>query len=163
MSVDPRPTDDADQRERAIHRLRIAQSAWGEAMTAHKLAPPDLRFVSRLRGLASAAEKEREACEAADRAGLLWRPIPGAQGAQPPYELRPGSGRRGPAHLWERFDSAVRELNHAIAGTNVRLVARRFGELAAAAAPLAEAVEAEDAQTIDELVDEALRERREAV
>jgi hypothetical protein len=163
MSADPQPTDDGDPRERAIQRLRIAQSAWGEAMTAHRLAPPDLRFALRLRGLASAAEREREACEAADRAGLLWRPIPGAQGAQPPNELRPGSGRRGPAQLLERFDAAVRELNHAIAGTNVRLVARRFGELAAAAAALAEEVEAEDAQTIDELVDEALRERREAV
>jgi hypothetical protein len=69
---------------------------------------------------------------------------------------RPGTGRRGPAPLWERFDEAVRELNHAIAGTNVRLVGRRFGELAAAAAALADAVEDEDRQMLGEL-------RREAV
>jgi hypothetical protein len=148
--------DAPDPRERAVQRLRVAQSAWGEAMTAHKLAPPDLGFAARLRALAGAAEREREACEEADRAGLLWRPIPGAQGAQPPYELRPGSGRRGPGQLWERFDTAVQELNHAITGTNVRLVGRRFGELAAVAAALAEAVEAEDQRTLLEL-------RREAV
>lgn len=145
-----------DPRERAIQRLRVAQTAWGEAMTAHKMAPPDLAFAARLRTLASAAEKEREACEEAQRAGLLWRPLPGAQSAQPPYELRPGTGRRGPGDLWERFDEAVRELNHAITGTNVSHVARRFGELASAAAAVADAVEAEDRQALGEL-------RREAV
>jgi hypothetical protein len=145
-----------DPRERAIQRLRVAQSAWGEAMTAHKLAPPDLAFAARLRSLAAAAEKEREACDEAERAGLLWRPIPGAQGAQPPNELRPGTGRRGPGPLWERFDAAVRELNHAITGTNVRLVGRRFGELAAVAALLAEAVEAEDQRILLELRGEAV-------
>jgi hypothetical protein len=46
--------------------------------------------------------------------------------------------------------------NHAITGTNVRLVGRRFGELAFAAAALAEAVEVEDQRTLLEL-------RREAV
>src|SRR5438105_15748201 len=131
-------------RERAIQRLRVAQSAWGEAMTAHKMAPPDLGFAARLRSLAAAAEREREACEEAERAGLLWRPIPGAQGAQPPYELRPGTGRRGPERLWQRFDAAVQNLNHAITGTNVMGVASSFGELASAAGALADALEAED-------------------
>jgi hypothetical protein len=139
-----------DPRERAIQRLRVAQSAWGQAMTAHKMAPPDLGFAARLRALAGAAEKEREACDEAQQAGLLWRPLPGAQSAQPPYELRPGTGRRGPADLWERFDDAVHELNHAITGTNVSHVGRRFGELASAAAALADAVEAEDRDALGE-------------
>ena len=89
-------------------RLRDAKTAWGQAMTAHKMAPPDADFAARLRTLASAADTEREACEEAAQAGLLWRPIPGAQGSQPPYELRPGTGRRGPAELWERFDAPSR-------------------------------------------------------
>jgi hypothetical protein len=134
----------ADPRDRANQRLRDAASSWGKALTAHKVAPPDARFAARLRSLAAAAEQEREACETAREAGLLWRPIPGAQGAQPPYELRPGSGRRGPAELWERFDGAVRDLNHAITGTNVAGVARAFAALAATAGALADAVEAED-------------------
>jgi hypothetical protein len=119
-------------------------------MSAHKLAPPDPGFAGRLRALASAAEKEREACEEAQRAGLLWRPIPGAQRAQPPYELRPGTGRRGPLELWERFDAAVDTLNHAITGTNVAGVARAFGALASAASMLAEAIEDEDRQATAE-------------
>jgi hypothetical protein len=119
-------------------------------MIAHKMAPPDDGFASRLRTLASAAEAEREACEDAAQAGLLWRPIPGAQGSQPPYELRPGTGRRGPRELWERFDAAVRSLNHAITGTNVTVVSRAFGELASAAGALASAVETEDQETAGE-------------
>ena len=139
-----------DPRTRASQRLRDAKAAWGQAMTAHKMAPPDAGFASRLRALAHAAETEREACDEAAQAGLLWRPIPGAQGSQPPYELRPGTGRRGPAELWERFDAAVQALNHAITGTNVIVVARAFGELASAAGALADAVEVEDQETTAE-------------
>jgi hypothetical protein len=150
------PADD-QLREQANQRLRNASATWGQAMTAHKMAPPDAGFASRLRALSTAAQAEREACEEADRAGLLWRPIPGAQTAQPPYELRPGTGRRGPAELWDRFDAAVQDLNHAIIGTNVVGVARAFGGLASAAAALADAVEGEDqAVAAEEL-------RREAV
>ena len=150
-------TSEPDQRERAAERLQQAKTAWGQAMTAHKMAPPDAGFASRLRTLALAAQAEREACEEADSAGLLWRPIPGAQGAQPPYELRPGTGRRGPSELWDRFDAAVRNLNHAIAGTNVKGVASAFGELALAAGALADAVEAGDREAGTEQL------RREAV
>jgi hypothetical protein len=139
-------TGSPDPRSRATQRLRDAKVAWGQAMTAHKMAPPDPGFASRLPTLATAADAEREACEEAAAAGLLWRPIPGAQGSQPPYELRPGTGRRGPAELWERFDRAVEDLNHAITGTNVVLVGRAFGELAAARGALADAVDAEDRQ-----------------
>lgn len=138
-----------DPRARASQRLRDAKMAWGQAMTAHKMAPPDAGFASRLRALAEAAETEREACEEAAQAGLLWRPIPGAQGSQPPYEFRPGTGRRGPPELWERFDAAVETLNHAITGTNVIVVARAFGELASAAGTLADAVEAEDHDVVE--------------
>lgn len=137
-------TAEPDPRSRATQRLRDAKAAWGEAMSAHKMAPPDAGFAARLRALASAAETEREACEEAAQAGLLWRPIPGAQGAQPPYELRAGTGRRGPEQLWEQFDAAVQTLNHAITGTNVTVVARSFAELASTAGALAQAVEAED-------------------
>jgi hypothetical protein len=150
-------TDSRDPRERATDRLRVARTAWGQALTAHKMAPPDAGFAARLRALAAAAAAEREACEEAYQAGLLWRPIPGAQGAQPPHELRPGTGRRGPAELWDRFDEAVQTLNYAITGTNVMGVARAFGELASAADALANAVDAEDREAAAELL------RREAV
>jgi hypothetical protein len=135
-------------RERAqiMRAIRHASSAWADAMRAHKLAPPDAGFGSRLQALAEAAEREQVTWEHAHAAGLLWRPVPGAENAQPPYELRPGTGRRGPIELWERFDAAVAALNHAIAGTSAADVADAFGDVAEAATALAEAVGREDGQ-----------------
>lgn len=131
-------------REQILGSVREASSAWAEAMRAHKLAPPDAGFAARLRTLAKAAETERVTWEHAHAAGLLWRPVPGAEHAEPPYELRPGTGRRGPEDLWARFDAAVGRLNHAIAGTRAADVAEAFGEISAAATALADAVGEED-------------------
>ncbi len=129
-------------RERAhiMRAVRHASNAWAEAMRAHKLAPPDAGFAGRLQGLAQAAEQEQVTWEHAHASGLLWRPVPGAEHAEPPYELRPNTGRRGPLELWDRFDSAVSGLNRAITGTSAADVADAFGEIAQAAAALAEAV-----------------------
>lgn len=133
-------------RERAhiMRAVRHASTAWAEAMKAHKLAPPDAGFAARLRALAQAAEREQVTWEHAHAAGLLWRPVPGAEHAEPPYELRPGTGRRGPRELWDRFDAAVAGLNRAITGTIAADVADAFGEIAEAAAALSDAVARED-------------------
>ena len=137
--------DDLDRQRAHVMRLvRQASQGWAQAMRTHKLAPPDAAFAYRLRTLADAAASEQMAWEHAHAAGLLWRPVPGAEGAHPPYELRPGTGRRGPQSLWERFDVAVAELNRAITGSDAARVADAFGDVAAAANALADAVEAED-------------------
>jgi len=138
------------QREEIMRAVRQASGDWAEAMRAHKLAPPDDGFAARLRALADAAARERIAWEQAHSAGLLWRPVPGAESAQPPYELRPGTGRRGPAPLWERFDIAVTTLNRAITGSDAATVADAFGELAQAARELADAVAREDEAARDQ-------------
>jgi hypothetical protein len=127
-----------------MRAVRHASNAWADAMRAHKLAPPDAGFASRLRELAAAAEREQVTWEHAHAAGLLWRPVPGAEKAEPPYELRPGTGRRGPSELWTQFDVAVAGLNRAITGTSAAEVADAFGEIAAAAHALAEAIARED-------------------
>jgi hypothetical protein len=132
------------QRAQIMRAVRRASDGWAEAMRAHKLAPPDAGFAQRLRNLAEAAADEQVAWEHAHAAGLLWRPVPGAENASPPYELRPGTGRRGPAALWERFDRAVATLNHAITGSSAAAVADAFGEFADAADALATAVARED-------------------
>jgi hypothetical protein len=137
--------DDLDRERAQIMRaVRQAGNSWAEAMRAHKLAPPDPGFASRLRALADAATSEQVAWEHAHAAGLLWRPIPGAEGAEPPYELRPGTGRRGPAELWSRFDAGVAALNRAITGSDAAAVADAFGELAEVAGALADEVARED-------------------
>jgi hypothetical protein len=140
MSVDP----ELDPQAQIMRAVRQAGNEWAEAMRAHKLAPPDAGFAARLRLLAEAAAREQVAWEHAHAAGLLWRPVPGAEHAQPPYELRPGTGRRGPGNLWARFDRAVAALNKAITGSDSASVADAFGALSEAAAALADAVAAED-------------------
>ncbi len=132
------------QRAQVMRAVRQAGAGWAEAMRAHKLAPPDANFAMRLHNLARAAEDEHVAWEHAHAAGLLWRPVPGAENAEPPYELRPGTGRRGPAALWGAFDTAVDTLNRAITGSDAAAVADGFSEMAEAAAALAEAIADED-------------------
>ncbi len=144
--------DDLDhERARIMRAVRQAGNNWAQAMRAHKLAPPDLGFASRLRALADAAASEQVAWEYAHAAGLLWRPVAGADRAEPPYELRPGTGRRGPPELWARFDASVGALNRAITGSDAGMVADAFGELSEAAGALAEVIEREDARTTEDL------------
>jgi hypothetical protein len=132
------------QRAQIMRAVRRASDDWAAAMRAHKMAPPDDGFAQRLANLADAAANEQVAWEHAHAAGLLWRPVPGAENAAPPYELRPGTGRRGPSALWERFDVAVGDLNRAITGSSAALVADAFGELSDAARELAGAIAQED-------------------
>ncbi len=132
------------QRAEVMRMVRHASTGWAEAMRGHKLAPPDAGFAGRLRTLAEAAAREQVAWEHAHAAGLLWRPVPGAEGAQPPYELRPGTNRRGPPEMWARFDVAVSVLNRAITGSDAAEVADAFRGLAEAAGALADAVARED-------------------
>ena len=135
------------ERERVARLVKHASVTWAEAMRAHKLAPPDEGFAGRLQKLSEAAVAEQLAWQQADEAGMQWRPVPGAAEAEPPYELRPGTGRRGPEDLWIRFDSAVAELNRTIGGTSASKVAAAFGVIADAAARLAQAIADEDAIT----------------
>ena len=119
-----------------------ARRVWREALRDHVLAPPDAGFSKRIAALASAAAARAEACETAAKDGFEW---PGARGgAKPPYELQPGTGRRGPEKLWARFDEAVAELDRVVEGRSMRAVGRAYADLADVAAQLADAVERED-------------------
>ena len=119
-----------------------AREAWRTALRGHVLAPPDAGFSERLASLAAAASQRAAACEAAYRDGFEWPPARG--GAKPPYELQPGSGRRGPADLWDRFDEAVAELDRVSEGRSIRAVGMAYAELADCASQLADAIERED-------------------
>lgn len=119
-----------------------AREAWRSALREHVLAPPDAGFSARLANLAAAATRRAAACEAAHRDGFEWPPTRG--GAKPPYELQPGTGRRGPEDLWERFDEAVAELDRVSEGRSMRAVGRAYAELGEIAGQLAKAAERED-------------------
>jgi hypothetical protein len=122
--------------------VRDAQSAWTGAMRSHELAPPDAGFRDRLRGLSDAADAMRATHARALEAGLAWRPVDRSERARPPYELRPGTGRRGPEELWARFDAAVERLNQAGAGDSLADLVAAYAGVAEAAGALAHALEA---------------------
>ncbi|HEY1508913.1 MAG TPA: hypothetical protein VGF93_07945, partial [Solirubrobacteraceae bacterium] len=105
-----------------------ARAVWRGALREHVLAPPDAGFSVRLANLAAAASERAAACEAAYEEGFEWPAARG--GAKPPYELQPGSGRRGPDLLWQRFDEAVAELDRVSEGRSIRAVGRAYAELA---------------------------------
>jgi len=128
----------SDPRERALGLSDAAELAWAQAMRGHIMAPPDDGFEDRLRVLADAARQRALAARVGAEAGLRWVPRPGAIRSQPPYELRPGTGRRGSPELWERFDRGVAAVNRADAGTDLQAVADAALALAEAAEAIAD-------------------------
>jgi hypothetical protein len=132
----------AAAKDEAWSAVRDAQSAWAGAMRSHELAPPDAEFRRRLRALSEAAGAMRDSHARALEAGLAWRPVKRSDRARPPYELRPGTGRRGPEHLWARFDEAVDQLNQAGAGDRLADVVAAYVAVSEAAGALAAALEA---------------------
>ena len=129
-------------KERAKRLVADAQAAHKQALRAHRLAPPDADFTARLRALSVSAAELHDAYRIALAAGLSWRPVPGSERAQPPDELRPRTGRRGPQELWLAFDEAAERLNRAGAGDSLGDVVAAYGAVAEAAAALADALDA---------------------
>ncbi|MGZ6574597.1 MAG: hypothetical protein ACXVHB_19560 [Solirubrobacteraceae bacterium] len=129
-------------KEHAWTSVNEARASWSGAMHAHEQAPPDPGFRDRLRALAEAAAAMRDAHARALDAGLAWRPVADSERARPPYELRPGTGRRGPTELWAGFDAAVHRLNQAGAGDNLADVVDAYAAVAHAASELADALQA---------------------
>jgi hypothetical protein len=133
----------ADPDQQVLSDFKDAMTSWASAVQAHKEAPPDLGFAARLAALAKGASDASRVCREADAQGFHWPPARKAD-SEPPYELRPGSGRRGPEHLWRRFDQAITRLGTMAAGEDMLEVAGAYEELAEVARELAEAVKSED-------------------
>ena len=130
--------------EGAIDRLRLAEADWTDALDAHLYAEPNPGFAQRLREMAEAAEKQQAAFQYAAGERLAWDPLPHEPEGRPaPHELSPDSGRVGPPELWERFDRAFLAWDQSLEGTSITEIARWFGELAAAARDLADAIDLE--------------------
>jgi hypothetical protein len=129
-------------KEDAWASVHEAQALWAGAMRAQEQAPPDPGFRGRLRALSVAAAM-RDAHARALESGLVWQRVADSGRARPPYELRPGTGRRGPHELWTRFDAAVQRVNDAGAADNLSDVVDAYGAVASAASELTDALEAD--------------------
>ncbi len=133
-----------DERDEEIQEaFKAAQTGWARALRKHRLAPPDAGFSARILELSRAAHAEAVICWEAHAAGYQW-PRHRPAGGEPPHELRPESGRRGPDIAWQRFDAAVEALNRATRGTDLHRVGSAYEEMAVAAGALAEEIEFED-------------------
>ncbi len=133
----------AESDQQILSDFQRGMASWAGAVDAHKLAPPDLNFADRLASLARGASEAARVCRTAGVAGFEWPSARKAE-SEPPYELRPGTGRRGPEKLWTRFDDATTRLATVAAGRDMLKVARAYEELSAIAGELAQAVKAED-------------------
>jgi hypothetical protein len=136
-----------DPDTRVLSNFKDGMARWASAVQAHKQAPPDLNFADRLGALARGAADAARVCGEADAAGFQWPPARKAD-SEPPYELRPGTGRRGPDELWRRFDQTITRLSTMAAGQDMGEVAHAYKDLAAIAGELAEAVEGEDRASV---------------
>lgn len=137
----------ADPDQQILSDFKAGMSSWASAVQSHKLAPPDLGFAGRLAALSEGASEAARVCRAADAAGFEWPPARKAD-SEPPYELRPGTGRRGPEDLWLRFDQAITRLGTMAAGTDMLAVAESYEALAEITTQLAQAVEREDGSAV---------------
>jgi hypothetical protein len=133
----------ADPDQQILSEFKDGMANWASAVEAHKQAPPDLNFSERLAALGKGASEAARVCRAADAQGFEWPPARKAD-SEPPYELRSGTGRRGPEHLWRRFDQAITRLGTMAAGQDMLEVARAYEELSEVAGELAETVKTED-------------------
>jgi hypothetical protein len=129
--------------EQVLSDFKDGMASWASAVQAHKQAPPDLGFAARLAALAQGASEAARVCRSANAASFEWPPARKAD-SEPPYELRSGTGRRGPAKLWQAFDQTITRLSTVAAGTDMLEVARAYEDLAGIAGELAQAVEVED-------------------
>ena len=136
-------TESADPDAQILSDFKDGMASWAGAVEAHKMAPPDLGFAARLGALSEGANEAARVCRVADAAGFEWPPARKAD-SEPPYELRQGTGRRGPERLWQRFDQAITRLSTVASGTDMLAVAHAYEDLAEIAAELSEAVRAED-------------------
>jgi excisionase family DNA binding protein len=127
----------------AVKDLQDAGAVWDAALDASENAPPDPGFVHRLRAIAEAAERQRDAL---DRAGAIpgftWKPVPDTENMILSNELRPGANRPGPELLWDSFDLTVDRLALAMEGNYASLVYDEYGELADVLREIIEALEA---------------------
>ena len=132
----------------AVKDLQEAGAVWDAALDASENAPPDPGFVRRLRAIAEAAERQRDAL---DRArvipGFTWKPVPDTEKMILSNELRPGANRPGPELLWDSFDLTVDRLALAMEGNYASLVYDEYRELASVLREIIEALEASAARS----------------
>jgi excisionase family DNA binding protein len=135
----------------AVKDLQDAGAVWDAALEASENAPPDPRFVGRLRAIAAAAERQHDALERAGSIpGYSWRPVPDAEDMVLSNELRPGGNRPGPERLWNSFDLTVDRLALAMEGNVASMVSIEYMELGLVLREIIQALEGASSSTVED-------------
>jgi len=131
--------DERSEREQAF---AMASYEWEVALDQSRMAPPDARFVGRIRHIAQAAAGRAAAIrDCMSEPEFVWEPLELSDEMTLSYELRPGGNRPGPKDGWERVDRVVARLGTAMTGSSASAVARGFSDLARAMNDVADAIE----------------------
>jgi excisionase family DNA binding protein len=131
-----------DERERQEQDYVVAAYEWEIALEQSRMAPPDARFVNRIRQIAQAATGRAASIrECMEDPSFVWRPIPDSTGMTLSYELRPGGTRPGPKDAWDRFDRVVARLGVVMEGDSASAVASALRDLASAMTDVADVIE----------------------
>ena len=133
---------DPEQIRQTRDELDEADAMWDAALTASENAPPDPGFAGRVRALAEASRRRSEALKRATSIPTFR--VKGERGLENivlSYELRPGGNRPGPPHLWERFDSVVKDLGETLAGPVPSTVEHDYFELSLVMTEIADALD----------------------
>lgn len=134
----------------AVKDLQDAAARWDDALEASENAPPDPGFVRRLRAIAEAAERQRDALDRARMIpGFAWEPVPDTEHMILSNQLRPGANRPGPRHLWDRFDLAVDRLALAMESNYATLVYEEYRELALVLREIIDALDPHSSKSIE--------------
>ncbi len=132
----------------AVKDLQEAGAVWNAALDASENAPPDPGFVARLRAIAEAAERQKEALgRARVIPGFNWKPVPDTENMILSNELRPGANRPGSDHLWDSVDLTVDRLALAMEGNYASLVYEEYMELALVLGEIIRALEPNGSST----------------
>jgi excisionase family DNA binding protein len=133
---------EARERERRGQDYAMADYEWEIALEQSRMAPPDARFVNRIRHIAQAAASRAASIrECMDDPTFAWSPTPDSSGMTLSYELRPGGTRPGPKDAWDRVDRVVSRLGTAMEGDSASAVATALRDLASAMTDVADSIE----------------------
>lgn len=138
-------------RDQLDHDYGFAAYEWEVALEQSRMAPPDPRFVSRIRHIAQAAARRAATIRECrrDDPDFGWTPIPDSAAMTLSYELRPGGTRPGPKDAWDRFDRVVARLGAAMEGSSASAVAGALCDLAGAMNDVADAIESRPARAAE--------------
>jgi hypothetical protein len=125
-------------------RFTIIEGRWDAALWSSQCAPPDPKFIERIRGIAIAAFVRAEIlAEYLAEPDYSWKPVRGGKDLTLSHELSPAAHRPGPPDAWDVFDAAVLRLGLAMESESIAEVQAATEALSVTMSQLADVLDDE--------------------